>query len=38
VTTSAAAAPWQFGVRALMRNLAERGLLSNQKQLHELAE
>ena len=38
VTTSAAAAPWQFGVRSLMRNLAERGLLSNQKQLHELAE
>ena len=38
VTTSAAAAPWQFGVRSLMRNLAERGLLSNQTQLHELAE
>jgi fumarylacetoacetate (FAA) hydrolase family protein len=38
VTTSAAAAPWQFGVRSLMRNLAERGLLSNQAQLHELAE
>ncbi len=26
VTTSKAAAPWVFGVRALMRNLAERGL------------
>jgi fumarylacetoacetate (FAA) hydrolase family protein len=37
VTTSADAAPWQFGVRALMRNLAERGLLSDQRQLHELA-
>ena len=38
VTTSADAAPWQFGVRSLMRNLAERGLLSNQIQLHELTE
>jgi fumarylacetoacetate (FAA) hydrolase family protein len=38
VTTSAAAPPWQFGVRALMRNLAERGLLSDQSQLHELAQ
>ena len=38
VTTSADAAPWQFGVRSLMRNLAERGLLNNQTQLHELAE
>jgi len=27
VTTSTAAAPWEFGVRALMTNLAERGLL-----------
>ena len=27
VTTSAAAPPWHFGVRALMRSLAERGLL-----------
>jgi fumarylacetoacetate (FAA) hydrolase family protein len=38
VTTSAAAVPWQFGVRSLMRNLAGRGLLKNQPQLHELAE
>lgn len=38
VTTSAGAAPWQFGVRALMRNLAERGLLTDQTQLHELAQ
>jgi fumarylacetoacetate (FAA) hydrolase family protein len=38
VTTSAAAAPWQCGVRALMRNLAERGLLSKQTQPRELAE
>jgi fumarylacetoacetate (FAA) hydrolase family protein len=28
VTTSRAAPPWTFGVRALMRNLAGRGLLS----------
>jgi fumarylacetoacetate (FAA) hydrolase family protein len=28
VTTSKAAAPWQFGIGALMRNLAERGLLA----------
>jgi fumarylacetoacetate (FAA) hydrolase family protein len=28
VTTSKAAPPWQFGVRALMRNLAERHLLT----------
>jgi fumarylacetoacetate (FAA) hydrolase family protein len=28
VTTSKAAPPWQFGLRALMANLAERGLLS----------
>lgn len=28
VNTSAAAAPWQFGIRALMRNLADRGLLA----------
>jgi len=27
VTTSAAAAPWQFGIGALMRNLAARGLI-----------
>jgi len=27
VTTSKAAAPWQFGIRDLMRNLAGRGLL-----------
>lgn len=27
VTTSKAAAPWTFGIRDLMRNLAERGLL-----------
>jgi fumarylacetoacetate (FAA) hydrolase family protein len=27
VTTSKAAAPWQFGIRDLMRNLASRGLL-----------
>jgi len=27
VTTSASAAPWQSGVRFLMRNLATRGLL-----------
>lgn len=27
VTTSKAAAPWDFGIRDLMRNLAERGLL-----------
>ncbi|MGP4115234.1 fumarylacetoacetate hydrolase family protein [Streptomyces sp. 4N509B] len=27
VTTSERAAPWEFGLRALMRNLAERGLL-----------
>jgi len=27
VTTSKAAAPWQFGIRDLMRNLAARGLL-----------
>jgi fumarylacetoacetate (FAA) hydrolase family protein len=30
VTTSKAAPPWRFGVRALMRNLAGRGLLQNQ--------
>ena len=30
VTTSAAAAPWTFGVRDLMRNLAARGLLQTQ--------
>jgi fumarylacetoacetate (FAA) hydrolase family protein len=30
VTTSKAAAPWRFGVRALMRNLAARGLLQTQ--------
>jgi fumarylacetoacetate (FAA) hydrolase family protein len=29
VTTSRDAPAWQFGVRALMRNLAERGLLTN---------
>jgi fumarylacetoacetate (FAA) hydrolase family protein len=28
VTTSKAAPPWTFGIRDLMRNLAERGLLS----------
>jgi fumarylacetoacetate (FAA) hydrolase family protein len=28
VSTSRDAPPWEFGVRALMRNLAERGLLS----------
>jgi fumarylacetoacetate (FAA) hydrolase family protein len=28
VTTSKAAAPWDFGIRDLMRNLAERGLLA----------
>jgi fumarylacetoacetate (FAA) hydrolase family protein len=28
VTTSKAAPPWRFGVRELMRNLAQRGLLS----------
>jgi fumarylacetoacetate (FAA) hydrolase family protein len=28
VTTSKAAAPWAFGIRDLMRNLAERGLLA----------
>lgn len=28
VTTSKAAPPWRFGVRALMRNLAARGLLT----------
>ena len=28
VTTSKAAAPWQFGITALMRNLASRGLLA----------
>jgi fumarylacetoacetate (FAA) hydrolase family protein len=28
VTTSKAAPPWQFGIRDLMRNLAERGLLA----------
>ena len=38
VTTSAAAAPWQFGVRALMRNLAQRGLLDAQAQTEELAQ
>ncbi len=27
VTTSKAAAPWEFGIRDLMRNLAQRGLL-----------
>jgi len=27
VTTSKDAKPWEFGVRALMRNLASRGLL-----------
>jgi fumarylacetoacetate (FAA) hydrolase family protein len=27
VTTSKAAAPWKFGIRDLMRNLAGRGLL-----------
>src|ERR1700756_744302 len=30
VTTSKAAAPWTFGIGALMRNLAARGLLSGQ--------
>jgi fumarylacetoacetate (FAA) hydrolase family protein len=30
VTTSKAAPPWRFGVRALMRNLAARGLLQTQ--------
>jgi fumarylacetoacetate (FAA) hydrolase family protein len=30
VTTSKAAPPWAFGVRALMRNLAARGLLPTQ--------
>jgi len=29
VTTSAAAPPWQFGVRSLMRNLGARGLLNS---------
>ena len=29
VTTSRDAQPWTFGVRALMRNLASRGLLSD---------
>ncbi|MGK6356463.1 fumarylacetoacetate hydrolase family protein [Sphingomonas sp. DT-207] len=29
VTTSKAAAPWEFGIRDLMRNLAERGLLAS---------
>jgi fumarylacetoacetate (FAA) hydrolase family protein len=29
VTTSSAAPPWTFGVRALMRSLAARGLLSS---------
>jgi fumarylacetoacetate (FAA) hydrolase family protein len=28
VTTSKAAAPWTFGISALMRNLAARGLLA----------
>jgi fumarylacetoacetate (FAA) hydrolase family protein len=28
VTTSKAAAPWTLGVVALMRNLADRGLLA----------
>ncbi|WP_443025097.1 fumarylacetoacetate hydrolase family protein [Sphingomonas sp. M1-B02] len=28
VTTSKAAAPWEYGIRDLMRNLAERGLLA----------
>ena len=28
VTTSKAAPPWEFGIRDLMRNLAERGLLA----------
>lgn len=28
VTTSKAASPWEFGIRDLMRNLAERGLLT----------
>jgi fumarylacetoacetate (FAA) hydrolase family protein len=28
VTTSKAAPPWEFGIRELMRNLAERGLLA----------
>jgi fumarylacetoacetate (FAA) hydrolase family protein len=28
VTTSKAAAPWDFGIRDVMRNLAERGLLA----------
>ena len=28
VTTSKAAAPWAFGIRDLMRNLADRGLLA----------
>jgi fumarylacetoacetate (FAA) hydrolase family protein len=27
VTTSKAAAPWNFGIRDLMRNLAGRGLI-----------
>ncbi|HEX8064229.1 MAG TPA: fumarylacetoacetate hydrolase family protein [Allosphingosinicella sp.] len=31
VTTSKSAAPWSFGVRDLMRNLAERGLLTDER-------
>jgi fumarylacetoacetate (FAA) hydrolase family protein len=31
VTTSKAAPPWRFGVRELMRNLSERGLLREQQ-------
>ena len=30
VTNCSTAAPWTFGIRALMQNLAERGLLSDQ--------
>jgi fumarylacetoacetate (FAA) hydrolase family protein len=30
VTTSRDARPWTFGVRALMRNLASRGLLTEE--------
>jgi fumarylacetoacetate (FAA) hydrolase family protein len=33
VTTSPAAPPWTFGVRALMRNLAARGLLADRPQI-----
>lgn len=33
VTTSKAAPPWNFGIRSLMRNLAQRGLLSQAETL-----